>query len=92
MYLVAIAWLYVALMMMVAEATHPSGTLLGAFFTFLIYGVLPIALVLYILNTPHRKKARRAKEAQADAAERNSDALGATPHIVDTRKHPEEKA
>jgi hypothetical protein len=36
MYLVVIAWLYVALMMAVAEATHARGTLLGAFFTFLL--------------------------------------------------------
>lgn len=62
MYLVAIAWLYVAVMMTVAEATHPTGTLLGAATTFVLYGALPIALVLYILNTPHRRKARQAAE------------------------------
>lgn len=64
MYLVAIAWLYVAVMMTVAEATHPSGSLLGAFFTFVLYGLLPVALVLYILNTPNRRRARLAAEAK----------------------------
>lgn len=66
MYLVAIAWLYVAVMMTVAEATHPTGTLLGAAVTFVLYGALPVALLMYILNTPHRRRARKAAElAQA---------------------------
>ena len=60
MYLVAIAWIYVVLMMAVAEATHSSGTVLGAIFTFLLYGVMPLALVLYLLATPSRRAAKRA--------------------------------
>jgi len=62
MYVVAIAWLYVALMMTVAEATHPTGTLLGAFITFVLYGVGPVALVLYLMGTPARRKAIKARE------------------------------
>jgi hypothetical protein len=54
MYLVAIGWLYVALMMAVAEATNSNGTVLGALFTFVLYGALPVALVLYLLATPMR--------------------------------------
>ena len=38
MYLVAIAWIYITLMMAVAEACHPQGTLLGAFGTFVLNG------------------------------------------------------
>jgi hypothetical protein len=68
MYLVAIGWLYVALMMAVAEATSTNGTVLGALFTFVLYGALPLALVLYLLATPMRKKARKAREA-AELAE-----------------------
>jgi len=63
MYLVAIGWLYVALMMAVAEATNSNGTVLGATITFVLYGALPVALVLYLLATPARKKARKAREA-----------------------------
>ena len=63
MYLVALAWLYVALMMAVAEATHAQGSLLGAVVTFLLYGALPLALVLYLLATPARRARRRAAEA-----------------------------
>lgn len=67
MYLIAIAWLYVALMMALAEASSPQGSILGAVITFLLYGVAPMALVMYLVGTPARRKARRAAEARADA-------------------------
>lgn len=73
MYLVAAAWLYVTLMMAVAEAAAPNGSLLGAFFTFVLYGALPLSVVLYILATPARKRAGRARERQElEAAARSS--------------------
>ena len=62
LYLVAIGWMYVVLMMSVAEALAPNGSLLGALITFLFYGALPLALVLYLLGTPARRKALRAAE------------------------------
>jgi len=72
MYIVPIAWLYVALMMAVAEATSTTGTLLGAIFTFVLYGVGPVALVVYLMGGPGRKRkirAREADEARAAAAQ-----------------------
>lgn len=63
MYLVAIAWIYVVVMMALAEGLSPQGSWLGAFFTLLLYGVLPLGIVLYILGTPARRRARRAAEA-----------------------------
>ncbi|WP_296507345.1 hypothetical protein [Rhodoferax sp.] len=69
MYIVPIAWIYVALMMSVAEATNTNGSVLGAIFTFVLYGVLPVALMMYFMGTPARKRALRAQEqAQRDAA------------------------
>jgi hypothetical protein len=69
MYIIPIAWLYVALMMSVAEATNTTGTVLGAIVTFILYGALPIALMLYFMGTPARKRALRAREAaERDAA------------------------
>lgn len=65
MYIVPIAWLYVALMMAVAEATSPVGTVLGAVITFFLYGVGPVALVLYFMGTPARRRAIKAREAAA---------------------------
>src|SRR5438309_1237095 len=55
MHLVVIAWLYVALMMAVAEATNSTGTVLGAIVTFVLYGLLPVALVVYLMATPARR-------------------------------------
>jgi len=39
------------------------GSLLGAAFTFLLYGVLPMSVVGYIMGTPARRRAIKAKEA-----------------------------
>ena len=65
MYLIPIAWIYVTLMMAVAEATNTNGTLLGALVTFVLYGLLPVGLVLYFMATPARRRARAAAEARA---------------------------
>jgi hypothetical protein len=59
MYLVVIAWIYVVLMMSVAEATAPQGSLLGAIVTFVLYGLVPLSIVVYIMGTPARKRALR---------------------------------
>jgi membrane protein implicated in regulation of membrane protease activity len=67
MVLVALAWMYVVLMMAAAEAMSPQGTVLGAVFTFVMYGVLPLSIVLYLMGTPARRKARRRAEAEAEA-------------------------
>jgi membrane protein implicated in regulation of membrane protease activity len=66
MYLVAIAWMYVVLMMALAEALASNGTLLGALFTLLLYGLLPLSILLYIMGTPlRRRRARRLDAASA---------------------------
>lgn len=62
MYLIAIAWMYVVVMMTIVEASSPGGTLLGAFFTFLLYGLLPLSILLYILGTPGRKRRLKAQQ------------------------------
>lgn len=67
MTLVAVAWIYVVLLMAVAEAVSPQGSLLGALVTFVLYGVLPLAIVLYIIGTPARRRLR-AEAAAASAA------------------------
>jgi hypothetical protein len=62
---VAMAWIYVVLMMALAEAFSSQGTVLGAIFTFILYGLLPLSIVLYVMGTPGRARARRAAEAHA---------------------------
>lgn len=96
MYLVVIAWLYVALMMAVAEATSTQGTALGAIVTFVLYGALPLALVLYLMTAPARRRVRRAREAadgQMAPAAQPSDAPDAGGHaaadaVAPVRKEP----
>lgn len=68
MYLLALAWLYVVVMMALAEASSSQGSVLGALITFVLYGVLPLALLLYLMGTPHRRAARRRREAAELAA------------------------
>jgi hypothetical protein len=92
MYLIAIAWMYVVLMMAVAEATNANGTVLGALFTFVLYGLLPLGIVLYIFGTPGRKRARIAAEA-AEAAEASVSAPHNGDHapgdaVAPVRKEP----
>ena len=59
MYLVAVAWLYVVVLMALAEGTAVNGSWLGATITLVLYGLLPLAIALYLLNTPARRAARR---------------------------------
>jgi len=67
LHLIVIAWLYVVVMMSVAEATNSTGTVLGAVITFLLYGVGPVALVVYLLGTPVRRRALKEREAAEQA-------------------------
>jgi hypothetical protein len=68
MYLVVIAWTYVVLLMSLAEAFSSQGSWLGAVVTFVLYGVLPLSVVVYILGTPARKRALKAAESGAPDA------------------------
>lgn len=81
MYLVVIGWLYVVLMMSVAEASNTTGTVLGAIVTFFLYGLMPVTLVVYLMRTPQRRKARKAQEAEEDRARlaERSEASAAAP-------------
>ena len=63
MYIVPIAWLYVTVLMAVAEATNSNGSVLGALITLVLYGVIPVVLIIYLMRTPARRRARMAREA-----------------------------
>ncbi len=95
MYIVPIAWLYVALMMAVAEATNSNGTVLGAIITFVLYGLGPVALVVYLMRSPSRRRAIKAREAaewaqQQSAQSPQPDAGGdaTTDSVASIRKEP----
>lgn len=86
LHLVALAWIYVVLMMALAEALSPTGTVLGAIITFALYGVLPLSIVLYILGTPLRRRARRRREASAADPDGGSHTAGDA--VAPVRKEP----
>ena len=91
MYIVLIAWLYVALMMAIAEATSPVGSILGAFFTFIFYGLLPMAIVGYVMGTPARRKARQAAEQSASnpsTVTPNTSSEASSDTVTSVRKEP----
>ena len=63
MYIVAIAWLYVVVMMALTESSVVAGLA-----TFLFYGLAPVALLVWLMGTPQRRRARKAREAREAAA------------------------
>ena len=89
MYLIVIAWFYVTLLMALVEAFSTQGTVLGAIITFLLYGLLPISLVIYLFGTPLRRKERvKAEQNRLEAESKiNSsvqpDASGHAPTLAE---------
>ncbi len=88
MILVAIGWMYVVLMMAAAEASSPNGTLLGALVTLVLYGVLPLSIVLYVMGSPARRRARRAAEAQAASDPPDGGGHAAGDPVAPEREEP----
>ncbi|NRF68945.1 hypothetical protein HLB44_18280 [Aquincola sp. S2] len=93
MLIVAVAWMFVVVLMAAAEAMSSQGTLLGAFFTLLLYGLLPLAIVLYVMGTPARRRARYRAEVAADAAaasaaQGDGGGLAAGDPLAPERKEP----
>ncbi len=50
MYIIAIAWMYVVVLMAATEKSIAAGIL-----TFVFYGLLPCALLLWLLGVKHRR-------------------------------------
>ncbi len=61
MYIVAIAWLYVTVLM---AATEPN--LVAGVMTFTVYGFLPLALLLWLFGGPRRRKAAERRRGEAE--------------------------
>lgn len=104
MLIVAVAWIFVVLLMSLAEAISSQGSVLGALITFVLYGVLPLAIVLYLMGTPMRRRARHAREqaettaigapaaprsaASAPAPDRDGSRHAAGDPVASERKEP----
>ena len=70
MYLIAIAWLYVALLAAVTD-----NSVVGGVLTFVFYGPAPMALFLWLFGTSSRRRRQREREAKGlnDRAETDGD-------------------
>jgi hypothetical protein len=64
MYVIAIGWLYVTLLMAATEPNLTAGML-----TFVVYGAAPLALFLWLFGTPQRKRTRRARDSVGEPEE-----------------------
>jgi cbb3-type cytochrome oxidase subunit 3 len=63
LHIVAIAWLYVVILMAATESSW-----VGAVMTLVFYGLLPLAIVLFVFGTPERRRRAARREAEAAAS------------------------
>ena len=59
MYIIAIGWLYVTVLMALTETSIVAGAL-----TFFFYGLFPVSLLIWLLGTPARRQRQRHQAAQ----------------------------
>ncbi len=76
MYIIAIAWLYVVTLMAATEKTVAAGLL-----TFIFYGLLPCALLLWILGVKHRKFKKLSQQTKSELIEQSM----SKPNSADTQ-------
>ena len=69
MYVIAIGWLYVTLLMAATEANITAGVL-----TFTLYGAAPLALFLWLFGTPQRKRNRLSRKVIDDLVSKDDGA------------------
>ena len=82
MHIIAIGWLWVAFMMAITQKS-----ILAGLSTFVFYGLLPCALLLYLLTTPARRR-RRAQREAGDSAGPKGESSNATAPPVSAPKAP----
>lgn len=79
MYIVAIGWIYVVFMMSITEVSIIAGIM-----TFLMYGVLPLIIIIYIGGARQRKLNRTA----AENMRKNSTVRAESPLVDGQSKNP----
>lgn len=67
MYIIAIAWLYVVILMAATEKSVTAGLL-----TLVFYGLLPCALLLWLLGVKHRRHYKNTQLLEQDMSKPNS--------------------
>lgn len=85
MYIVAIAWLYVTMLVSVMQPTLFRGVV-----TFIGTGLIPLGLLLYVLGSPQRRRHAKAAAGRGAAASPTADPPAATGTEAPLR--PEDRA
>ena len=80
MYIVAIAWLYVVLMVSITQPSPLKGVV-----TFLGAGLLPLALFLWLVGSHQRRRNRAAAERAAGAQAAAGEGPAGTSHTAPDR-------
>jgi hypothetical protein len=75
MYIVPIGWMYVVTLMAATETNFVAGIV-----TFLFYGLLPCAVLVYLMGAKSRRIKRRvAEEAESVSQSAQTDTFAADP-------------
>lgn len=61
MYIVVIAWIFVAVMIAAGQNSVVAGVL-----SFVFWAIVPLALLLWLIGTPARLRAKRARAAAVE--------------------------
>lgn len=83
MYLVAIGWIYVVFMMAITESSVVAGVA-----TFVFYGLLPVAIILYLGGSRRRRLKRQMEEEQMRQARNSSLESNEAQHANDQAHQP----
>jgi len=70
MWIVAVAWIYVVVLMAATEATAVGGVM-----TFVFYCALPLSILFYLTGAKRRRQ-RRQKSAQQQRLGESTDSMG----------------
>ncbi|HET9206650.1 MAG TPA: hypothetical protein VFO28_10470 [Burkholderiaceae bacterium] len=79
MLIVAIGWLFVVLLFALVQWVSPQGSGLVAFLLVFGAGVAPLAVVLYVMGAPARRRRRQAEAAVSAVLGADPDAGGHAP-------------
>ena len=74
MHIIAIGWLWVAFMMAITQKS-----ILAGLSTFVFYGLLPCALLLYLLTAPARRRRRAQRDIDQITHSNDSPAASSNP-------------
>jgi hypothetical protein len=75
MYIIAIGWLYITLLMAATEPNFTAGAL-----TFTFYGLLPMGILLWLLGTPQRRRNQAMHGQETLSTEQSTKPGGASAH------------